>query len=378
MNFRFLFVLSVCLAALPSPVKAGWGSGGCANGSCSAPAAVAAYAPVYASEPDGWQHRNDEPHIWGLFVGGAQVAGYNAKTGAFHTYSQGAFRAAPLPMMIGKRANANPCPDNCPCDKCDECECGKGTPCGDGRCPCLVSKVAGAERAKVVFDIQLLDAQYVAGDISNSEYIKQLDPLWIKLTGKPHGPIRPLPEQVGADTVPNFGVDRSKISVQERSSINGRAVTKQQVLDAIGDPQKGIPDDANLLRLTIVADDAASLAKLKALLTPAIAPFADKLVIQWYTKDNWAIRAEYGFEFTKLPELMLQEPEKVGKRGGKPLFQEHIGNNPAPLIAAVRQKVDGYDPKKVPGLAGDPANIPPAAVLGALALFAAGFIVFKK
>lgn len=374
MNGRFLFVLSACLAvSLASPAEAGWGPGGCT---------VVQAAPV-ASDALRWEYHPEHGQSW-LFRGQHQIAAWDHEAKVYRArIGNGWSEPQPAPW-----AEPSPCADGCGCERCEDgCKCGRGNPCGDG-CPCITAKLKAklkaakekaaaekaAKRASIATAIQFLDAQFVAGDIGEEEYIRKLDPLWVEMTGQPHGPLKPV-GQIGEDGIPNYGIDLEKMNGGERATINGRAVSKKQLLEAIGAP--AIPDDANLLRLTIVAEDKAAMEKVRASVTPLLAPITDKVVVQWYTKDNWAIRPQYGFAFDKLPAVLLEAPEKPGERGGEALFQDVIAANPAPVFAAVRSKVDSFDPKKVPN-SNSGQKIPPIYGVGALGVLILGYILLKR
>lgn len=368
---RPLFFLAATILALASAfaAPASWGPGGCT--------VVQAAAPF-----SGWTNRSDEPHVHGYFVNGVQVAGYNSQTRVFRRYD--AARNLWSKPERPPWQEPEPCKSNCQCEQCEDgCECPKGQACGAGNCGCLVSakKTAKADAKCACACGCGADCPCaVSGPCSpDCSCPRGANPSAVRQLAKASRACPWSVEEAGGVTR-NFGVDLSRLGGGERASINGKPVTKQELFEALGDPENGtIPDDANLLRLTVVAADKSELDRVKASLQPALGDLSGKLVVQWYTKDNWAIRPEYGFRFDALPAALLQAPEKAGQRGGKALLQAQIGADPAPLVAAVRSKVDSFDPKKVPDLATpDMSGLPwpvYAALLGAVVLVV---LLFKK
>lgn len=362
---RPLFFLLAVILALASAfaAPASWGPSGCA---------VAQAVPAFT----GWQARADEPHIHGYFVNGIQVAGYNSRTRVFRSYDAARNIWGKPERAPWAKTDPAPCKSNCQCEECEDgCECPKGRACGAGNCGCLVNaraKAACACNCGCGTDCPCAETGPCEEGCSCQATTRNVG------AAKNPGRLRDC-QWAEADGTMNYGLDRSKLKGGgERASINGRPVTKQQLFEALA--EKGsIPDDANLLRLTVVADDAAALAKVRASLGPALADLAPKLVIQWYTKDNWALRPEYGFRFDALPAVLLQEPEKPGKRGGKAILQAAIPADPAPLVAAVRARVDGFDPKKVPDLSPDlPGGIPLSVLVAAGLALVVGVLIFKR
>lgn len=137
----------------------------------------------------------------------------------------------------------------------------------------------------------------------------------------------------------NFGVDQTKLGGPEAYKINGKPVTKAQAEQAIKGGQ--VPDDAHKLRLTVIGPEAERkqvLADLAAL--PALAEWKDKLLVQAYPPDHWAV-AQAGFVTSGKPTVYLQAPD------GKVLHrQDDYQDGAAGLAKALRKADPDYKPDK--------------------------------
>lgn len=143
------------------------------------------------------------------------------------------------------------------------------------------------------------------------------------------------------------GVDRSKLSDArvERVTINGREVTRDVALDAIGKPE--IPDDGAKLRATIIGTEAECGAVWKDVLThPALAEAREKYVWQSYPPGHWALRP--GFIQSGHPTIYFQAaPDKPGG-SAKVLLRLDSYPGALALAEAVRKADPNYDPAKDP------------------------------
>lgn len=167
----------------------------------------------------------------------------------------------------------------------------------------------------------------------------------------------------------NFGVDQTKLGGLEAYKINGKPVTKAQAEKAIQGGQ--VPDDAHKLRLTVIGQESERkqvLADLAA--SPALVPFKDKLLVQAYAPDHWAV-AQAGFVTTGKPTVYLQAPD------GKVLHRQDDYQDGADGLAKALRKADpdykpdkDQDKRKDPVLPGLPELPPwaPVAGLGGLVL----------
>lgn len=174
----------------------------------------------------------------------------------------------------------------------------------------------------------------------------------------------------GGTETPNYGLDRSKIADHERFTINGVEVPRHKAFQAIGAP---LPNDAGLLRMTVIGSDAD---RKKVLDDVAKFPEREKMLVQDYPPDHWAVKGA-GFVTTGKPTIYLQAPS------GKVLHRQDSYSGPAPLVEAIRRADPNYDPKKdkdlnAAPLAGDvPAEAVAGVGLSGLALLAA-FVLGRK
>src|SRR5262249_13574687 len=116
------------------------------------------------------------------------------------------------------------------------------------------------------------------------------------------------PEAVPAprQATPNFGVelDRLHAGPEERYHLNGVPVSRDQAVRAMAG--NTIPDDANRLRLTVIGDDAGRVAQDLSS-APALEPWKDRLVVQTYAPNHWAV-AKAGFFTQGNPTIYVQTP----------------------------------------------------------------------
>lgn len=97
----------------------------------------------------------------------------------------------------------------------------------------------------------------------------------------------PMPLEDGK---PNFGVMREKMSLGEKSSVNGKPVSKAEMLKVMENTGSDLKDDSKFMRLTIIGTPEATAAVIKDVNTsPDLAPYKDQLAIQSYTPDSWAV-----------------------------------------------------------------------------------------
>ena len=142
----------------------------------------------------------------------------------------------------------------------------------------------------------------------------------------------------------NFGVDTEKLTGTraEQYRLNGRPVSREQAFTALEGKQ--LPDDAARLRLTILGtDDQRRQIRQDLAAAPELAEFKDRLVVQDYPPDHWAV-AHAGFDTTGHPTLYLQQPS------GKVLHRQNDYSGPTDLARALRKADPNYDPHKDPDL----------------------------
>jgi len=193
---------------------------------------------------------------------------------------------------------------------------------------------------------------------STRTYYPRLAPdVW----GEPCAPPYPppggeLPAQVEPDGTMNFGLDLSRMAPSGKHILNGKEVSKQTILEALGEPR--IPDDSRWLCLTIIGSDASRQRVLDDLQSsPALAPWRGRIKVQEYPPDHWAVR-DAGFPCGGEPTICCQAPD------GKVLHRQD-GYRGAEALAEVLRKADpSYRPEKDPDLNRPLANVPPLVWIG--------------
>ena len=150
-------------------------------------------------------------------------------------------------------------------------------------------------------------------------------------------------------------------------SINGQPVTRDEAMAHIEDK---LPDDAKLLRLTVIGGQEQRDRVVKDLESaPELAVWKDKLVVQDYDPGHWAVSAT-GFKTDGSPTIYLQAPPGIYNIGGQPnpggevLLRCDNYDGGAPLLAhklhqsvqAVRKRQPDYRPDQDPD--GKPPRIP--------------------
>lgn len=159
---------------------------------------------------------------------------------------------------------------------------------------------------------------------------------------------------------PNFGVMRDRLAGGERFSLGGVPIERTEAFSALS----ALPDDSRLPHLTIIgnADDRRAVADDLAH-HPALAPWRDRLRVQSYDPDHWAV-ANLGFVNTGSPTIYLQAP------GGRVLHRQDEYRGPERLAGALRKADANYRPDADADLDPTPArvHIPRGAWVGLAAL----------
>lgn len=236
--------------------------------------------------------------------------------------------------------------------------------------------------------------------VSNRQYAALYDPAdgsyWLnngsglQKQSKPPVGMWPLPvaaqrkpEQIKAEPVAeNYGIDLAQMTPGPPFTVNGKPVSTTKAFEIIMSGE--LTDDAHKPRLTIIGTQEQRkkvLADLES--SPALLPYKDKLHLQAYSPDNWAVKG-CGFKTDGQPTIYLQTCD------GKTLHrQDDYSGGPEALAKAIGRKADpNYDPKKdpdgrvVPLLPGLPSlpdfdvnSIPP---WGWLAAIGAAFLFFGR
>ncbi len=244
----------------PPPGLSGWGSGS---------AAVAAPERIQIGYT-GWQ-ASDESHILGYFIRGVQVSAYNAKTHVFRSYDAasdtwGPAERAPWVKVIGK-PKAEPCADGCDCDGCEDgCKCANRA-CSKG-CPCVTAKEKRKtgdlrkRRAALVEKYVATQEQFVRRVVPEKEwraamddYFQQIAKIDAELNEFEGQPLAPK-AVAEPDLLKNPGVVPAKIKTAgEEYRLNGNPIspaTAKRILQAEAGADGKLPDDAKLIRLTVI------------------------------------------------------------------------------------------------------------------------------
>jgi hypothetical protein len=170
--------------------------------------------------------------------------------------------------------------------------------------------------------------------------------------------------------VQNFGVRSDLLprlgQGEECYRVNGRRVDSRTAYQTLA--QGGtLADDSGKLRLTVVGSESACRQVAQELdQSPALAGFKDKLLIQCYRPDDWAIEP---FKLKDLPAtefyLCIQRPPALDGRG-EALHAQTSYRGPEALAVALQEALRKADPKyqpdKTPDLTKPPAA--PATPLG--------------
>lgn len=201
--------------------------------------------------------------------------------------------------------------------------------------------------------------------ISTREYLPLLAPgVW----GDPCPPPYPPPQEVLApgkietNGTINFGLERARLPAAGKHLLNGKEVSKDELLQALGSAK--FPDDSQWPSLTIIGPEAARQKVISDLQSsPFLAPWKDRLKVQDYAPDHWAVK-DAGFVTTGQPTIYCQAPD------GTVLHRQDEYRGPQALAEVLRQVDPQYKPAKDPDLNKALAGIPlPLLIGGAVVLF---------
>lgn len=175
-------------------------------------------------------------------------------------------------------------------------------------------------------------------------------------------------------TEANFGVDVDRLvgARRERYRLNGSPVSREQAREAL--VGSSVPDDAGRLRLTLIGDAASTSRVATDLSTaPPLAPWKDRLVVQAYPREHWAV-AKAGFFARGKPTIYLQTP------AGKVLHrQDDYADGAEGLANALRRADPDYDPARDAdlrrGLRFDLSRIPAPAWIAAALI---GYLLLRR
>jgi hypothetical protein len=151
-----------------------------------------------------------------------------------------------------------------------------------------------------------------------------------------------------ADALPHWmthGTDPGKLTAREEYRVGGRAVSRDEALQAL----RGAPlaDDSRKPRLTVIG----SPEERRKVLAGLPDDVKERWLVKEYAPDHWAVSGA-GFKADGHPTVYLQAPD------GKVLHRQDDADN---LAAAVRRADPAYDPNKDPDLRKPKAPDKPAA-----------------
>jgi hypothetical protein len=129
-----------------------------------------------------------------------------------------------------------------------------------------------------------------------------------------------------ADSIPNYGIERKRVSQERRYAVNGREVTRFNAFGAFG--ADSVADDSTKYSLAVVGD-AAYRQKIKSEVGSHF-ELGGKVLVQYYDPSDWAVS-----QFALKPGLTLREPDapkvdRSGKELGSSLDLKDILETEAP------------------------------------------------
>jgi hypothetical protein len=137
---------------------------------------------------------------------------------------------------------------------------------------------------------------------------------------------------------PNYGIDPTRRSETPRYVRNGKPCTRDEALDAV----TKVPDDAGLLRLTVIGPEAERKRVLDDLSKAPLSDLRKGVLVQDYAPDHWAVQV--GFKTDGKPTIYLQAPD------GTVLHRQDSYDGPGPLAEAIRKADPNYKPASDPDL----------------------------
>jgi hypothetical protein len=178
-------------------------------------------------------------------------------------------------------------------------------------------------------------------------------------------------------TTENYGVDVDKIR-PDRIEFNGRDIAREEALELI---EKGLPEDRDRLRLTVISADpkARELVVNDLATSPSLVPFKDKVLVQSYDPMEWPLAP--GFICKGNVTIYLQSPPDAEDRGKVLHRQDDYLDGAEGLAVALRKADPQYDASKDPDLRKQPV-IPGADWLkknwAIVAIIGVGVYLFSK
>ena len=158
------------------------------------------------------------------------------------------------------------------------------------------------------------------------------------------------PGKIESDGTINFGLDRTRMPAAGKRLLNGKEVSKEEVLQALGKPQ--LPDDSQWLSLTVIGPEAVRQKVLSDLQSsPFLTPWKDRLKVKDYPPDHWAVK-DAGFVTTGNPTIYCQAPD------GTVLHRQDVYRGPEALAEVLRKADPSYNPERDPDLNRPLSSVP--------------------
>jgi hypothetical protein len=195
--------------------------------------------------------------------------------------------------------------------------------------------------------------------LSEAAYYPRLGPgRW----GNPCPPPCPPPSSIERDGTLNYGLDTRRIKPAGKHQLNGRDVSREEILEALGDT--GVRDDRDQLFITIIGGASERRQVLDDLANaPALAGWKGRLKVHDYEPAHWAVK-DAGFKTDGRPTIYVQAPD------GKVLHRQDDYRGPQALAEALRKADPRYQPDKDPDLNRSLASVPPPVWIGVALLVA--------
>jgi hypothetical protein len=166
----------------------------------------------------------------------------------------------------------------------------------------------------------------------------------------------PVPGKIEPDGSVNFGLDRTHLSAEGKHFLNGREVSKDALMQALGEPR--LRDDSQWLSLTVIGSKAARKKVLSDLqCSPWLSPWKDRLKVQGYAPDHWAVR-DAGFVTSGNPTIYCQSAD------GEVLHRQDEYRGPQALAEVLRKADPAYRPQRDPDLNHPLSHVPPWLWIG--------------
>lgn len=188
--------------------------------------------------------------------------------------------------------------------------------------------------------------------ISERRYYPHLAPdVWGEPCPSPYPPPQePAPGKIDSDGTINFGLDRTRLSAAGKHFVDGKEVSKEELLQALGKPC--FPDDSQWPSLTIIGPEGARQKVLSDLQSsPCLIPWKDRIKVRDYPPDHWTVR-DTGFVTSGQPTIYFQAPD------GTVLHRQDEYRGPEALAAVLRKADPAYQPERDPDLNKSLASVP--------------------